>query len=84
MSADHHFEEVLQRNPNVRAERVQAFLRYVERLEAAGIELLPHYRLTHPFAGNRRALQPDSPQSMNGACALANSLLVSRSPRSAP
>ena len=65
MNIDEPLKKILVRNPKVRVERVEAFLRYLEQLEAAGIKTTPHYGITHPFAGKPEAVQPNRTRSMN-------------------
>ena len=65
MNIDERLKKILVRSPAVRVERVEAFLRYLEQLEAAGIETKPRYRITHPFAGRPEAVQANPTRSLN-------------------
>ena len=65
MNSDEQLKGILARNPKVRMERVDAFLRYLASLEAAGIDTKPRYGLTHPFARKVESVKANPTRSLN-------------------
>jgi len=65
MNIDQRLKDVVVRNPKVRMKRVEAFLRYLASLEAAGIDTKARYGITHPFAGKPEAVRANWARSLN-------------------
>lgn len=65
MNVGEPVKSLLARNPGIEVKRVEAFLQYLQQLEAAGVYMQSRYGITHPFAGQPEFVRTNSIRSLN-------------------